>query len=179
MKKIIAVLVLVFAASFAALAQPRAIGGYLGMPAEGVYYQHLVNGGKQFIEVSAHSDLVSSVQRAFSLGCGFDYEFIFFSAPKSKGTWNLYAGPGIRGGIGCAGDDTHSPYFDIVGNFGFDFTFNCHVQLSAQIQPGAGICFNNSYNSETGTHDGPREAGPEFTRGLCGFIPTLKVAYAF
>ncbi|GEM_PF-3182589 len=179
MKKLLAVIAFAVIATAAAVAQPRSVGGYLGLMSQGVYYQHSIT-EKQFIDVHLGTDVGLFYGKA-SAAAGFDYEFIFASFPKSKATFNLFAGPGVYTGYGfitgSKGDGTIGPFFDVVGNFGFDVMFNCHLQLFAKINPAAGIAICDKYD-ESNNYVG-KTVSLDYPRALYGVIPTIGVAYAF
>ncbi len=176
MKKLISIIACAVIATAAAVAQPRAIGGYAGMMSQGVEYQHSFSGGSQFLEVFAGTDFAIFNGQLSGLA-GASYNFVFANFPKSAGQFNLWAGPGAIVGYGVTplrhGKRDYNPYVDLMGTFGFDFTFNCHVMLFAKISPAVGICFGPNDD------DGRMTVGVEFARALYGAIPTIGVAYAF
>lgn len=180
MKKVIALLSFAVLSCAAALAQPRAVGGYVGIINQGVYYQHFTK-DNQFVNLTVSNDLASFTHhKTFGLMLGADYEFIFASFPLSKGTFNLMAGPGLYLGHGVAtapkDHDGFAGFISVGGNFGFDFTFDCHVQLFARIAPKVGICIGVDEDDPGKKTYTP---GLEIGRTLYGLIPEFGVAYSF
>lgn len=180
MKKLISLIAFACLSCFAALAQPRAVGGEFTLLHESAFYQHSIT-PNQFIEVSLGTDIPSLMVGRAGFMSSLEYNFIFATFEKSKGHFDLYAGPAANIGYGLPGNmlgqsDGYSSFFlDLKGTFGFDFVFNCHVQLFAKLGLGTGIC--------VGTKLDEGEKKPfivdDTARGLYSLIPTLGVAYAF
>ncbi|MCQ2114983.1 MAG: hypothetical protein MJZ07_02130 [Bacteroidales bacterium] len=181
MKKFLAFISFALLSCAAALAQPRAVGGYAGFLNQGVYYQHFTK-ENQFVNITVSNDLTNftSNGETFGLMIGADYNFIITSFPKSKGSFNLTGGPGLYIGHGAAtvprDRDGLASFVSIGGNFGFDFTFDCHVQLFARLAPKVGICIGVTKDEEGNKIYTP---GLEYGRILYGFIPEFGVAYSF
>ena len=120
------------------------------------------------------------------------YNFIFARpAWSDRGTWALYAGPGVA--MGYVSDRTtytilrydgmreyplkvhpadHGFMFALSGQVGLEYNFWFPLQLSVDIRPYFGFHVNDgyySYGSKTGFYN----------YGLMGFIPTLSVRYRF
>lgn len=180
MKKLIALFAFACLSCFAALAQPRAVGGEFTLLHESAFYQHSIT-PNQFIEVSLGLDVPSTLVGRGNVMSTFEYNFIFATFEKSKGHFDLYAGPGANIGYGIPGNASGPMindctfFLDVKGQFGFDFVFNCHVQLFAKLGIGTGLCLG-SYDDEGVKKTFFRD---DTFRGLYSLIPTLGVAYAF
>lgn len=142
--------------SVAALAQPRTIGGRAGINDE-ISYQHSL--GDNFAEF----DLGFQCAGGLGLGASAVYDFSILTPNWTpKGTWELYAGPGIALG-------THFNnipfYFGLCGQVGLSYTFWFPLQLSVDLKPVIGF--------QTGPNSG------FYLPGMYGFIPTIGVRYRF
>ena len=121
MKKIIIVAAMVLGLSFAAAAQPRAVGLRGGIGLGAVSYQHSL--GNDFVEAGVGL-----------YGTGFSVEGIYnfmLMEPNwtSRGTWGVYAGPGANVGIG----ETFT--VAVAGQVGLEYTFWFPLQLSVDVRP--------------------------------------------
>lgn len=155
MKKSILVLVAVLL-SAVAFAQPRAIGGRAGVDGE-ISYQHSL--GRNFVEL----DLGLQCLGPIGIGASAVYDFsIVTPAWTPKGTWEVYAGPGIALGTHF---DKKPLYFGICCQAGLSYTFWFPLQLSVDLKPVFGY--------QTGDNSG------FYGKGLFGFVPTLGVRYCF
>ncbi|MCQ2174171.1 MAG: hypothetical protein MJY61_03430 [Bacteroidales bacterium] len=154
MKKTI-VIVIAALLSVAAIAQPRAIGGRLSLGVE-VSYQHSVGPG--FVEMDLGYDYAS--------GAGITATYNFICATPNwtpRGTWKVYAGPGVSLGTYFR---TIPFNLGICGQVGLEYTFWFPLQLSVDLRPSIG--FGTSSNSFVYN-----------TLGLFGFVPTFGVRYSF
>lgn len=155
MKKII-VLVISALVSAAAIAQPRAIGGRLGVGVD-LSYQHYL--GNDFAEIDF----------GYNMGTGFGltgiYEFVIAQPDwTSKGTWDFYAGPGISVGT------LFKPMplaVGVTGQAGLSYTFWFPLQLSFDLRTsfGVGVTPDGAIFNVSGL--------------LFGFVPTLGIRYSF
>lgn len=189
MKKII-IMAAVMATAFttAASAQPRAAGLRLGCTGFELSYQHSIE--KNFIEAEAGLD--------FGIGgSGFKvaglYNFMLARpAWTDRGSWGLYAGPGLS--LGYVSDRItytqnyitddglsirrkihpvdHGFMFAFTGQIGLEYTFWFPLQLSFDIRPYFGLHVSDS------KYPGVSRAG-FYESGMYGFIPTLSVRYRF
>lgn len=102
MKKIIVIAAFMLGFAFAAVAQPRAIGGRLGNGAE-VSYQHTL--GQNFLEIDGGAGLDIYNAGHFNLGATGIYN-IMIAQPQwtDQGEWGFYAGPGAGLGLGIGND---------------------------------------------------------------------------
>lgn len=168
-------------------AQPRAVGLRIGATGFEVSYQHTL--GKDFIEADAGMDFGYGGP---GIKAAASYNFIFARpAWSDRGSWALYAGPGVA--MGYVSDRTtytilgydgmreyplkvhpadHGFMFALSGQVGLEYNFWFPLQLSVDIRPYFGFHVNDgyySYGSKTGFYN----------YGLMGFIPTLSVRYRF
>lgn len=158
MKKLIVCLIAA-GLTFAAAAQPKALGLRLGGIAD-VTYQHYTV-GNDFVE----ADLGFQYIGGENLLAKAVYDFSIYK-PKisSKGTWNVYAGPGLSMGCGLAGPATFR--MGIVAQAGIEYTFWFPLQLSIDLRPTFGF------------YTGGGHTGFDLS-GMYGFIPALSVRYSF
>lgn len=155
MKKSV-ILIVAMLLSIAAFAQPRAIGGRLAAGLQ-VSYQH--NIGENFAEF----DL--GFHYASGFGVTAMYNFILANpAWTPKGTWEVYAGPGISAGTYF----NISPFaFGICGQIGLAYTFQIPLQLSLDLRPSFGMRMGSSGKMVFNT------------LGMIGFAPTIGIRYSF
>lgn len=175
--------------AFAANAQPRAIGGRIGALGTEVSYQHSL--GSNFIEANFGVDYFGSPGvKAAAL-----YNFVFARpAWTARGSWGLYAGPGLAlgyvsdlvsqtvKGTSIQGPDgslivvpdtkvkgVHYGFMmALTGQIGLEYTFWFPLQLSVDIRPYIGLHIAGDGNG-TGFYN----------NGLFGFIPTVSARYRF
>lgn len=189
MKRFITAIALAVLCSAAASAQPRAIGGRVGATGLEASYEHTL--GSNFIETDLGMDF------GFA-GLGFKatgiYNFVFARpAWTDRGTWGLYAGPGISlgyvadmyrinwvnenlpGNPGNVRKFKYSDYgfmFSFTGQVGLEYTFWFPLQLSVDIRPYIGLHVTD--------HNGMSNSRAEFyDYGLFGFIPTVSARFRF
>jgi len=157
MKKFILVAVFAITATFAANAQPRAIGGRLAYGIE-ASYQHTL-GGSNFIE--ANLGLFSFA----SFNATATYNFMIAQpAWTDRGEWGFYAGPGASVGYWWPGQSACT--ISVVGQVGLEYTFWFPLQLSVDLRPQFGVA---AYKG----------GAAFYTDGLLGFVPTIGVRYRF
>lgn len=191
MKRIITTLVAVAfiscCLSLTSGAQPRAAGLRVGATGFEASYQHSF--GRNFLEAEAGIDFGHG-------GPGFKavslYNFVFARpAWSDRGTWGLYAGPGLA--LGYVADRTtytlwrqegiheypikihpvdYGFMLALTGQVGLEYTFWFPLQLSVDIRPYFGLHVNDgfhSYGSRAGFYN----------YGMMGFIPTISARYRF
>lgn len=153
MKKIILVAAMVLGFTFAASAQPRAIGLRGGYGAE-LSYQHQM--GSNFLE----ADLGLSGFNSLNIAATYNY---MLSTPNwtDRGDWGFYAGPGAALGLGFGGD-TSSFNVAVAGQVGLEYTFWFPLQVSVDLRPQIGIVASH---------------GASFYFG--GWCPALSLRYKF
>ena len=153
MKKIIVLAAVILGFSFAAAAQPRAIGVRIGNGGE-VSYQHTL--GQNFLEVDGGLGL--GFDGVFNIGATGIYNFMI-AQPQwtDRGEWGFYAGPGASVGLGLG--DVNYLTLGAAGMVGLEYTFWFPLQLSVDIRPQLGLV-NSAF-------------------GLWGWYPHLSVRYSF
>ena len=186
-----ALLIIIFAAAaVSAYAQPRAMGIRTGAGGFEADYQHDIK-KNQFIEGNLGLDFGAVVKGAPGLKATAVYNFIWARpAWTNKGTWALYAGPGVS--MGYVYDSDHIkegrevlPYnhggfmLGVCGQVGAEYTFWFPLQLSVDLRPtvamhmggkGAAISADRvQEHMKIGLYEG----------GFLGFIPSLSVRYRF
>ena len=152
MKKFLAIAVLALGISFAAAAQPKAIGLRWGWNFE-ASYQHNVNGA-DFVE----ANLGTFGFNSFDVSSTYNF-MIAQPAWTARGEWGFYAGPGLALGF------NKGVSIAVQGQVGLEYTFWFPLQLSIDLRPQIGLTF----------HDGVGF----YTPGLFGFAPCLSVRYRF
>lgn len=134
MKKIFAIVIAIAAISFAASAQPKAIGIRAGLGGE-LSYQHW--DGPNFLEF----DLGAFGHSACLTGM---YDFVLVGGDAFR----FYAGPGVQAGS-WYGDDYTGLDIAVAGQAGFEYNFNIPLMISIDWRPslhllGAGKGFYGS-----------------------------------
>lgn len=126
MKKIVLIAAMVLGFTFAASAQPRAIGARLSYGAE-LSYQHTL--GQNFLE----ADLGLGDFRYLNVAATYNF---MIAKPDwtDRGEWGFYAGPGIALG---AGKDLFN--VGVAGQVGLEYTFWFPLQLSIDMRPQLGL----------------------------------------
>ena len=182
MKKLSLLALILIATCVVAMAQPRAIGGRLGLSA-GPSYQHQI-GEKTMIQ--ADVDIL-----AFAAGIQGTVTFNWIVPLKSweKANWNLIAGVGVGGGIeGWGGRsyfyDASGNLIDIWGGHGFagvagmaglEWNFKFPLQLSIEYRPVIGAGF-----SKKPRFDDPNKTSVGFYKhGLWLSAVAIGVRYKF
>ena len=188
MKKIILAIILTTVA-VTSYGQSRAIGTRIGLTGFEADYQHIFKNKNQFLECDLGVDFgwlgksVPAVKAGDKIGFKATgvYNFVWARpAWTNKGSWALYAGPGVT--IGAAHDDIHYMAEDGVSiiNFqrhgfvlgvcaqvGLEYTFWFPLQLSVDLRPTVGM------------HANKYEGVGFYDNGLLGFAPTISVRYRF
>lgn len=192
MKRIIIVFSIILGISATVVAQPRAAGIRIGATGLDVLYQHSIN-DNQFIEGNAGIDFGYNANGKAGFKATAIYNFIWARpAWTDKGSWSIYAGPGISlGGVNdmCVyklGNERFG-YLDngfmlaFTAQAGIEYNFDFPLQLSIDIRPYIGMHVNDGeyynvidkdtkkYGSTVGFYD----------NGLLGFAPTISVRYRF
>ena len=153
MKKILAIAVLALGISFAAAAQPKAIGLRWGWNFE-ASYQHNVNGA-DFVE----ANLGTFGFNSFDVSSTYNF-MIAQPAWTDRGEWGFYAGPGL------AFSFFSGTTIAVQAQVGLEYTFWFPLQLAIDLKPQFGAWIGN-------------HASGFYTGGLYGFAPALSVRYRF
>ena len=134
MKKILLTAALILGLSFAASAQPRAIGAKFGWGLD-LSYQHSF--GTNFLE----ADL--GLNNFNALDVVGVYNFMIAQPYwTDRGEWGFYAGPGAALGLGMK-DENNYFHLAVAGMVGLEYTFWFPLQLSFDIRPQIGAGFGH------------------------------------
>lgn len=155
MKKIIVAAALALCFTFAASAQPKALGVRFGYGVD-LSYQHNL-GDANFIE----ADLGLGEFAFFNLAGTYNF---MIAQPDwtAQGEWGFYAGPGVALGAGKGIFNV-----GIAGQVGLEYTFDFPLQLSIDIRPQIGLVSATAYDVTV----------RDF--GIWGWYPHLGVRYRF
>lgn len=175
-----------------AFAQPRAIGMRTGVTGFDVSYQHSI--GKNFIQADASTDFGYIASGAPGFKATGIYNFVFARpAWTDRGTWGIYAGPGISLGyvqdrVTYTESDVRLGLLDygfmlsLTAQIGLEYTFWFPLQLSVDLRPYFGMHINDgikySIDSDTEVIRYSGKVG-YYGNGWLGFAPTISVRYRF
>lgn len=184
--------------SIVAFAQDKTVGIRLGAFGMDASYQHQIKYG-QFIEANLGLDygyISDTKYHTPSPGfkAGATYNFVWATpAWTSKGSWALYAGPGLALGyvedkFGYEIDDKMLAFYNngfmmsLVVQVGISYTFDFPLQLSIDLRPHFGFHvpsreFREPGGNELVIHENVKTGF--YDAGLFGFIPTIGVRYVF
>ena len=194
MKKIL-LTAIIAATTISAYAQPRSIGIRFGASGFEADYLHTFINKNQFLEGNFGVDFGYNANGQPGVKAAAVYNFVWARpAWTNKGTWALYAGPGLS--LGYVNDQDHIvvgkeviPYVSngfmigVCGQVGLEYTFWFPLQLAIDLKPVFGIHVNGGYsyidpiNPEV-THKSPVKTG-FYDNGLLGFAPSISVRYRF
>ena len=193
MKRISALIVLLVAGCTALSAQPRALGGRIGMTGFDVSYLHTV-GKKNFIETDLSLDFGYGGSGAPGFKATGIYNFVVARpAWTDKGSWALYTGPGLSLGyvqdkvVYKSGNLRYHPndygfMLSLAVQAGLEYTFWFPLQIAVDLRPQFGLHINDGISSRidhfTDRIDYKGKAG-YYNNGWFGFVPTLSVRYRF
>ena len=190
MKKILLTVIMTVTA-IGAFAQPRSMGLRIGVSGFEADYQHTFINKNQFLEGNFGIDFGYNANGATGIKAAAIYNFIWARpAWTNKGSWALYAGPGVA--IGYVNDmavwkasngvdilhatPRNGFMLGIAAQVGLEYTFWFPLQLSVDLRPVIGMHINESayandikYSPRAGFYD----------NGLLGFVPTISVRYLF
>lgn len=193
MKRVCIALILGILGCIAVSAQPRAIGARIGATGFDISYQHTV-GKQDFVQAEISTDFgyASSGRPGFKATAIYN---IVFARPAwtEKGTWALFAGPGLS--MGYVQDRVvyrsenmvynmrdYGFMLSAVAQAGLEYTFWFPLQISVDLRPYFGFHINDGIKRKVGDmaeqviFDG--KAG-YYGNGWFGFIPTLSFRYRF
>ena len=141
MKKSLLIVVALLGLSFAAAAQPKAIGlrgGLFGLSFYGeISYQHwytLFDNDYDFLEAN-----LGVIKNGFKATAMYN---LTLAQPEmtDRGEWAVYAGPGVTVGYGTAWSESHqenrtSAFAGLAAQVGLEYTFWFPLQLSVDFRP--------------------------------------------
>lgn len=158
-------------------AQPRALGLRGGATGAEISYQHSF-AGDQFLSIDVGIDPGYNVKGSLGGKVTGVYEFIW-ARPRwtKKGSWNIYAGPGLSAGyvddriVIKAGTERANAFsrgymVAVTGQVGLEYNFEIPLQLSLEVRPLVGLHISKNH---IGFYD----------NGLLGFAPSLAIRYTF
>ena len=194
MKKILLTIILAATAA-SAFAQPRSCGLRIGASGFEADYLHTFINKNQFLEGNFGVDFGYNAKGNPGVKATATYNFVWARpAWTEKGSWALYAGPGVS--IGYVNDQDHimvdttvKPYYangfmlGVCAQVGLEYTFWFPLQLAIDLRPVFGIHVNGGYSSiDTANPEvasrTPVETG-FYDNGLLGFVPTISARYRF
>ncbi len=194
MKKILLTVILATSA-LCAFAQPRSMGLRVGVSGFEVDYLHTFANKNQFLEGNFGIDFGYNAKGGPGVKATAVYNFVWARpAWTDKGSWALYAGPGLS--MGYVNDQDFIivgkevvPYLSngfmlgICGQVGLEYTFWFPLQLAVDLRPVFGLHVNGGYNytdliNPEITHKSPVKTG-FYDNGLLGFVPSISVRYRF
>lgn len=192
MKKLFIALAIILGTAAMASAQPKSAGLRFGATGFDLAYQHHM-GTDRFAEADLGLDFGYNANGNVGVKATAIYNFVWARpAWTQKGTWALYAGPGLS--LGFVDDlvpyeigDVIKGYYDngfmlaLAGQVGIEYSFDFPLQISLDIRPYFGMHINDGrfripntdtvvkYEKKIGFYD----------NGLLGFAPSLSVRYRF
>ena len=132
MKKVYSLIVFLVLLTFAASAQPRAVGLRVGNYGVDVSYENFA-GEQDFLEFELGLDNVFN-SNAFHLD-GI-YNFMITRPDWSAyGQWGVYAGPGASVAVWDNGEGDNVVYAGLLGNVGIEYVFDIPLQISLSLRP--------------------------------------------
>jgi opacity protein-like surface antigen len=183
-----AIIILCAAASFAAARSnaPRSLGFRTGVSGFDATYQHSFK-RNQFLQGDFGVDFGYNANGRPGVRATAVYNFIWARpAWTTRGSWSLYAGPGLT--LGYVNDNLHYrigseviPYNDngfmlaLAVQVGLEYNFDFPLTLAAEVRPAFGMHANGEVTiagqnySKVGFYD----------NGMLGFVPTVAVRYKF
>lgn len=188
---VISLLLLVSAVGMSA--QPRSLGGRIGMTGFDIAYLHTV-GKTDFIETDLSLDFGYGGSGAPGIKATGIYNFVVARpAWTDKGSWAIYTGPGLslgyvqdrvlykNGNIRFHPND-YGFMISVAIQAGLEYTFWFPLQIAVDLRPQFGMHVNNGIKSRldafTDRVDWPGKAG-WYDNGWYGFVPTLSFRYRF
>ena len=201
MKKLLLTIILA-ATAVTAFAQPRSFGLRIGASGFEADYMHTFINKNQFLEGNFGVDFgnTSKAKPQPGVKATAVYNFVWARpAWTERGSWALYAGPGLS--MGYVYDDEYmkdnvqddiqniiSGYTDgfmlgICAQVGLEYTFWFPLQLAIDLRPILGIHANGGFDYNDPTNPETTKRAPAKTgfydNGLWGFIPNISVRYMF
>ena len=152
MRRIFFLAVILITTCTASLAQPRAVGGRLGL-GFGASYQHsfkeknMLQVDLDAIAYKRHHFYIEGVYRGVYSTWGVQavatYNWVFpFKSWSGSGSWNWYTGVG--GGIGIASEAGWMEFnVGVAGMIGVEYNFKFPLQLSLDLRPVIGPCIGD------------------------------------
>ena len=132
MKKVLLALAAVVAFSFAAVAQPKAVGLRIGNYGVDVSYENYA-GDNDFLEFELGMDHAFSTE-AFHLDGVYNF---MIARPDwtAEGQWGFYVGPGASVAVWDNDRNENVVYAGLLGNVGLEYIFDFPLQFSVSLRP--------------------------------------------
>lgn len=168
------------------ISAPRSMGFRIGATGFDATYQHSFK-RNQFLQGDFGVDFGYNANGRPGVRATAVYNFIWARpAWTNRGSWSLYAGPGLT--LGYVNDNLHYrigseviPYNDngfmlaLAVQVGLEYNFDFPLTLAAEVRPAFGMHANGEVTiagqnySKVGFYD----------NGMFGFVPTVAVRYKF
>lgn len=168
------------------ISAPRSMGFRIGVSGFDATYQHSFK-RNQFLQGDFGVDFGYNANGRPGVRATAVYNFIWARpAWTNRGSWSLYAGPGLT--LGYVNDNLHYrigseviPYNDngfmlaLAVQVGLEYNFDFPLTLAAEVRPAFGMHANGEVTiagqnySKVGFYD----------NGMLGFVPTVAVRYKF
>ena len=168
------------------ISAPRTMGFRIGVSGFDATYQHSFK-RNQFLQGDFGVDFGYNANGRPGVRATAVYNFIWARpAWTNRGSWSLYAGPGLT--LGYVNDNLHYrigseviPYNDngfmlaLAVQVGLEYNFDFPLTLAAEVRPAFGMHANGEVTiagqnySKVGFYD----------NGMLGFVPTVAVRYKF
>ena len=168
------------------ISAPRSMGFRIGATGFDATYQHSFK-RNQFLQGDFGVDFGYNANGRPGVRATAVYNFIWARpAWTNRGSWSLYAGPGLT--LGYVNDNLHYrigseviPYNDngfmlaLAVQVGLEYNFDFPLTLAAEVRPAFGMHANGEVTiagqnySKVGFYD----------NGMLGFVPTVAVRYKF
>ena len=165
---------------------PRSMGFRIGVSGFDATYQHSFK-RNQFLQGDFGVDFGYNANGRPGVRATAVYNFIWARpAWTNRGSWSLYAGPGLT--LGYVNDNLHYrigseviPYNDngfmlaLAVQVGLEYNFDFPLTLAAEVRPAFGMHANGEVTiagqnySKVGFYD----------NGMLGFVPAVSVRYKF
>lgn len=132
MKRFVLALAALVAFSFAAVAQPRAVGVRIGNYGADVSYENYA-GDNDFLEFELGMDDVFNTN-AFHLDGVYNF-MVAHPDWTAEGQWGFYVGPGASVAVWDNPDHENVVYAGLLGNVGLEYIFDFPLQFSLSLRP--------------------------------------------
>lgn len=191
MKRFLIAFAVLVGTAVAVSAQPRSAGLRIGAAGLDAVYQHSLS-KNTFIEGNFGLDFGVKKNAGFKL-TGIYNMVLARPAWTDKGSWAIYAGPGVS--LGNVYDmvkydimNKKMPFPDngfmlaLTGQVGLEYNFEFPLQIAVDLRPMIGLHVNDGKFRDPATNvliEGYESKVGFYGNGLIGFIPNISVRYRF
>ena len=168
------------------ISAPRSMGFRIGVSGFDATYQHSFK-RNQFLQGDFGVDFGYNANGRPGVRATAVYNFIWARpAWTNRGSWSLYAGPGLT--LGYVNDNLHYrigseviPYNDngfmlaLAVQVGLEYNFDFPLTLAAEVRPAFGMHANGKVTIAGQTYS---KVG-FYDNGMLGFVPAVAVRYKF